>query len=191
MCDNSAAMSQILWLLIDSLGSLFAVACVLRAYGHRVHLNPRNPISQFLTSLTDWLIQPLRKLIAPTRTMDWASLVAALLIALIVSMLFALLVGGARIPNPAEIILRSVIWLARSVIYLVMGLVILQAILSWVNPYAPLAPAVQQLTQPILAPFRKIVPLIGGVDLSPLFLIILLQVLLIVFDPGLISAAFR
>jgi len=123
--------------------------------------------------------------------MDWASLIAALLIALIVSMLFALLVGGARIPNPAEIILRSVIWLARSVIYLVMGLVILQAILSWVNPYAPLAPAVQQLTQPILAPFRKIVPLIGGVDLSPLFLIILLQVLLIVFDPGLISAAFR
>jgi YggT family protein len=72
-----------------------------------------------------------------------------------------------------------------------MGLVILQAILSWVNPYAPLAPAVQQLTQPILAPFRKIVPLIGGVDLSPLFLVILLQVLLIVFDPGLISAAFR
>jgi YggT family protein len=123
--------------------------------------------------------------------MDWASLVAALLIALIVSMLFALLVGGPRIPNPAEIILRSVIWLARSVIYLVMGLVILQAILSWVNPYAPLAPAVQQLTQPILAPFRKIVPLIGGVDLSPLFLVILLQVLLIVFDPGLISAAFR
>jgi YggT family protein len=184
-------MSQILWLLIDSLGSLFAVACVLRAYAHRVHLNPRNPISQFLTSLTDWLIQPLRKLIAPTRTMDWASLVAALLIALIVSMLFALLVGGPRIPNPAEIILRSVIWLARSVIYLAMGLVILQAILSWVNPYAPLAPAVQQLTQPILAPFRKIVPLIGGVDLSPLFLVILLQVLLIVFDPGLISAAFR
>ena len=184
-------MSQILWLLIDSLGSLFAVACVLRAYAHRVHLNPRNPISQFLTSLTDWLIQPLRKLIAPTRTMDWASLVAALLIALIVSMLFALLVGGSRIPNPAEIILRSVIWLARSVIYLAMGLVILQAILSWVNPYAPLAPAVQQLTQPILAPFRKIVPLIGGVDLSPLFLVILLQVLLIVFDPGLISAAFR
>ena len=123
--------------------------------------------------------------------MDWASVVAALLIALIVSMLFALLVGGPRIPNPAEIILRSVIWLARSVIYLVMGLVILQAILSWVNPYAPLAPAVQQLTQPILAPFRKIVPLIGGVDLSPLFLVILLQVLLIVFDPGLISAAFR
>jgi YggT family protein len=184
-------MSQILWLLIDSLGSLFAVACVLRAYGHRVHLNPRNPISQFLTSLTDWLIQPLRKLIAPTRTMDWASLVAALLIALIVSMLFALLVGGPRIPNPAEIILRSVIWLARSVIYLVMGLVILQAILSWVNPFAPLAPAIQQLTQPLLNPIRKVVPLIGGVDLSPLVLVLVLQILLSILDPALLTGMFR
>ena len=50
---QSAAMSRILWLLIETLGSLLAVACVLRAYAHRIHLNPRNPISQFVSALTD------------------------------------------------------------------------------------------------------------------------------------------
>ena len=184
--ENPHAMAQILWLLIETLGSLLAVSCVLRAYGHRLHLNPRNPISQFLSALTDWLVMPLRKLIAPTRTMDWASVLAALLIALLVSLTFSILASGGRIPNPGEVILRSVFWLARSVIYLAIGLVILQAILSWVNPFAPLAPAIAQLTQPLLAPFKKIIPPIGGVDLSPLALIILLQILLMFVDPGFI-----
>jgi YggT family protein len=184
-------MVQVLWLLIETLGSLLAVSCVLRAYAHWLHLNPRNPISQFLSALTDWLVQPLRKLLAPTRTMDWASVVAALVLALCVSVLFSILASGGRVPNPGEVLLRAVFWLARSVIYLAMGLVILQAILSWVNPYAPLAPAISQLTQPLLAPLRKVIPPIGGIDLSSLALIVLLQILLIFIDPGLIGSMLR
>ncbi len=191
MCDNPAEMSQILWLLIESLGSLLAVACVLRAYAHRMHLNPRNPVSLFLAALTDWLVSPLRKLIAPTRTMDWASVLAALIIALLVSLIFFLLAGGSRVPGPGAVALHAVLWLVRSVVYLIMGLVILQAIMSWVNPYAPLAPAIRQLTQPFLDPIRKVVPLIGGVDLSPMVLIIVLQILLIVFDPGFVGSLLR
>jgi YggT family protein len=70
-------------------------------------------------------------------------------------------------------------------------LVIVQAILSWVNPFAPLAPAIQQLTQPLLAPIRKIIPLVGGVDLSPLALILLLQILLRILDPAVLTGLFR
>lgn len=184
-------MVQVLWLLIDTLGSLLAVSCALRAYAHWLHLNPRNPISQFLTALTDWLVKPLRRLITPTRNMDWASVLAALLLAIVVSLLFSILAGAGRVPNPGEVLLRAVFWLARSVIYLAIGLVILQAVLSWVNPYAPMAPAIQQLTQPLLAPFRRVIPTIGGIDLSPLALIIVLQILLMFIDPGLIGSALR
>ena len=185
------AMSQILWLVIETVGSLLAVACVLRAYAHRVHLNPRNPISQFVSALTDWVVLPLRKLIAPGRTMDWASVLAASLLATVTSLLFFVVVGGVTVPNPGSVLLLAAIWLVRWAIWLVIGLVIVQAILSWVNPYAPLAPAIQQLTQPILEPIRRFVPLIGGVDLSPLVLIVLLQILLMVVDPATLPSLLR
>jgi YggT family protein len=184
-------MSRILWLLIETLGSLLAVACVLRAYAHRVHLNPRNPISQFVSALTDWLVTPLRRLIPPSRTMDWASVLAAVLVTTLIAVLFYVIVGGVTVPNPARVIFLAVIWLVRWTVYLMIGLVIVQAILSWVNPYAPLAPAIQQLTQPFLAPIRKVVPLIGGVDLSPLVLILALQVLLMVVDPATLPGLLR
>jgi YggT family protein len=184
-------MSRILWLLIETLGSLLAVACVLRAYAHRVHLNPRNPISQFVSALTDWLVLPLRKLIPPGRTMDWASVLAAVLVATLTALLFFVVLGGVTVPNPGSVLMLAAIWLVRWTVWLVIGLVIIQAILSWVNPYAPLAPAIQQLTQPFLAPIRRVVPLIGGVDLSPLVLIILLQVLLMVVDPATLPGLLR
>jgi YggT family protein len=191
LCDNPAAMSRILWLVVETLGSLLAVACVLRAYGHRVHLNPRNPISQFVSALTDWLVMPLRKLIAPSRTMDWASVLAAMLVAALTAVLFFVVVGGVQVPNPGSVLFLAAMWLVRWTVYLMIGLVIIQAILSWVNPYAPLAPAIQQLTQPFLAPIRKFVPLIGGVDLSPLVLIIVLQVLLMIVDPAILPGLLR
>jgi len=171
-------MRQILWLVIETVGSLLAVACVLRAYAHRVHLNPRNPISQFVSALTDWLVMPLRKAIPPGRGMDWASVVAAALVATLTGLLFYLVLGGISVPNPASVLLWATIALIRWTVWLAIGLVLIQAVLSWVNPYAPLAPAIQQLTAPLLAPFRRFVPLIGGVDLSPLVLILVLQVLL-------------
>ncbi len=173
-------MSRILWLLIETLGSLLAVSCVLRAYAHRVHLNPRNPISQFVHALTDWLVLPLRKLVPAGRTMDWASVIAAFVVAVIVALAFFVLFGRSSVPDPGSVLLAAVFYLLRWSVWLIIGLVILQAILSWVNPYAPLAPAIQQLTQPLLAPIQRIVPSIGGVDLSPLVLIVLLQVLLMI-----------
>ena len=184
-------MSRILWLLIETAGSLLSVACVLRAYAHRVHLNPRNPISQFVAALTDWLVGPLRRLMPPGRTMDWASVVAALLVAALTALAFLTVVGGVSVPNPGAVLFLALVWLIRWTIWLVIGLVIVQAILSWVNPYAPLAPAIQQLTQPFLAPIRRVIPLVGGVDLSPLVLIVLLQVLLMVVDPATLPGLLR
>jgi YggT family protein len=180
---ESAPMTRILWLLIETIGGLLAIACVLRAYAHRIHLNPRNPISQFVSALTDWLVNPLRRLLPASRNMDWASVLAGFLVAMLTALCYFVIVGGITIPNPGSVAFLAVVWLIRWSLYLVIGLVILQAVLSWINPYAPLAPAIQQLTHPILSPVRKVVPLIGNVDLSPLVVIILVQVLLMLIDP--------
>ena len=76
-------------------------------------------------------------------------------------------------------------------IYLAMGLIVVQAILSWVNPHAPMAPAIRQLSEPLLAPFQRRLPAIAGVDLSPLVLFLLLQVLLILIDPAFLAGMLR
>jgi YggT family protein len=184
-------MTRILWLLIETLGGLLAIACVLRAYAHRIHLNPRNPISQFVSALTDWLVNPLRRLVPAGRSMDWASVLAGFLVAMVTATAFFMIVGSVAVPNPGAVLFLAVIWLIRWSLYLVIGLVIVQAVLSWVNPYAPLAPAIQQLTHPILAPVRKVVPLVGNVDLSPLVVIILIQVLLMLIDPASLQNVLR
>lgn len=167
-----------IWLIIKTVGSLLAVACVLRAWAHRQHLSPHNPITVFLVAVTDWIVKPYRKLIAPTRTSDWASVLAGLTIAVVVSVIFTLLVGGAHMPAFGAVVLRAVLWLVEWTLQLLIALLILQAILSWVNPHAPVAPALGQLTDPMLAPVRKAIPLVGGVDLSPMVLILAIYVVL-------------
>lgn len=171
-------MLEALWLLLKTAGSLLATACVLRAYAARVRLSANNPIMQFVIALTDWLVLPIRRILPAGRSIDWASLLAALLIAVVVGAAFVLLFRLGHPPSFGAVVLLAVFWLIEWSLYLLMFLVILQAILSWVNPAAPVAPVVDALTRPFLAPLRRIVPLIGGVDLSPLVLIVLVQVVL-------------
>jgi YggT family protein len=75
--------------------------------------------------------------------------------------------------------------LFRWLLVMLMVMTILQAILSWVNPYAPIAPALEQLTRPFLDPIRRILPLFGGVDLSPLVLLLVVQFLMSLVDRAL------
>ncbi|HEX2761829.1 MAG TPA: YggT family protein, partial [Rhizomicrobium sp.] len=89
--------------------------------------------------------------------------------------------GFEALVTPAVIgtvALAALVETARLFLYLVFGIVILTAIMSWVNPYAPMAPVLNALARPFLAPFQRFIPPIGGVDLSPIALIIVLQLLL-------------
>ena len=161
-------MNPIIWMLIETLGSLFAASCVLRAYAWRVHLNPNNPVSQFVKALTDWLVRPFGRLIKPTRQMDWPSAIAGVLVAILVALLFFVLAG--RTPTPGAVLL--------------LGIIFLMAIISLINPYAPLAPALNQLADPLLSPIRRVLPLVGNFDLSPLVAILVIQVLLAFVHPA-------
>jgi YggT family protein len=96
--------------------------------------------------------------------------------------LIFLLIGAGVADWPwLKVLSLSVVQLLRWALYLVMWMTIIHVILSWVNPYAPVAPALAMLVRPFLAPFQRIVPLIGGVDLSPVLLIVIVNVLLLVF----------
>ena len=181
-------MNPIVWMLIETVASLLAAACVLRAYAWRAHLNPNNPLSQFVAALTDWLVKPLARVIKPTRAMDWPSLAAGTLVALLAAILFYLLSGFT--PEPLRVLVLALIWLIRWSLYLVMGILILMAVISLINPYAPLAPALNQLSAPILAPIRRVLPLVGSFDLSPLVAIIIIQILLMIVSPALLGQIF-
>ena len=174
-----------LWIVIETVGSLLATACLLRALAHRMRLSPHNPVSQFVTAVTDWLVQPLRKLVAPNRNNDWASVIAALLLAVVTALLYVMLAGIGRFPPLGAVLLIAVGWLIKWALHLLIGMIILQAVLSWINPHAPLAPAVNQLTDPFLAPLRKVIPPVGGVDLSPLVLILIVYVALELLQQGI------
>src|SRR5450432_1057430 len=127
-------MSSALWLVIKTIGSLLATACMLRALAHRLHLSPHNPISLFINAITDWLVLPLRKVIAPSRNLDWASLIGAVLLAVIVAVIWTLLFMTGRTPAFGAVVLLALGWLIEWSLQLLIGMLILQAVLSWVNP---------------------------------------------------------
>lgn len=86
-------------------------------------------------------------------------------------------------PAPTFVVaLLALLEVAKIGLYLVLGAVIVSAVFSWVNPYAPLAAVFDTLTRPLLRPFRRFIPPVGGVDLSPLALLLVLQIALFVLD---------
>ena len=184
-------MYQALWLLLETLGSLLATACVLRAYLNWLGLGARNQVGEFVIAITDWMVRPLRGLLPAARkgprSVDWASLVAALLLAIVLAVIYILIFGRGRTPAFGAVLMLALFWLIKWSLWLLTAMVLLLAVLSWVNPHAPIAPTIDALTQPFLAPLRRVVPLIGGVDLSPLVLILLLQLALTLLQSAMPS----
>ncbi len=169
-------------MLVETAAALLGVTLLLRAYMNWLGMPARNPLSQFVLALTDWMVTPLRKVVPPFGRIDSASLVAAYLIAVVQLVLIFLLIGAGVADWPwGKVLLISLTQLLRWGLYLVMWLTIIHVILSWVNPYAPVAPAMSMLVRPFLAPFQRIMPTVGGVDLSPILLILVVNVLLLVF----------
>ncbi len=173
---------QIFTLLLQVAVGLVAGACLLRLYMQyqRVALSARsgNPLGPFIFALTDWLVLPLRRVIAPIGRWDSASLIGAFLLELVEYTLLWLLAGAHGGPGPIPIL--ALFGLVRLVLSGASGLVIVYAVLSWVQTGSPMVAVVERLVAPLLKPIRKVVPLAGGVDLSPLVLLVLLQVAAIV-----------
>lgn len=165
--------------LLDICFTLFGAALFLRAWMHAVRLPPFNPLAHGVYQASNWLILPLRRLIPATGKVDWTSLAALWLTALVYLLLAWLVSVGALIPPAllpavaASALLMAVKWALNLVVWMTLA----QAVLSWVNPLSPLMPILQTLTRPLLDPIRHILPRMS-VDFSPLLLLVIAQVLL-------------
>jgi YggT family protein len=177
---------QSLIFLLESLGQLWILAVLLRFFAQTMRAPFRaragNPLADFIMALTDWAIAPARRVFPSVFRLDTASIAVAWVACALLSLCVLLLGGKVLLASPTfwpGLLAFSFVELIRLSLYLFIGLMIVQAILSWVSPYHPLQPFFNTMTRPILKPVQRMIPLIGGVDLSPLLVILLLQVLLI------------
>ncbi len=173
---------QAVTFLLDAVASFFCTLFLLRFMMQAMRVSFAGQIGDFIVKLTNWAVKPLRSFIPGLGGYDWASLIAALGMQLALSGILLGLAGPAITADGGTIALM-VVWFAvravlRLAVYILIGALILQAVLSWINPYSPLAAPAYQLTRPILEPIRRILPTISGIDLSPLVAILLLQVVL-------------
>jgi YggT family protein len=163
---------RILLFLINTAATLLGGVLLLRFWMQAVRVRPPASVAQFTFTLSDWLVRPLRRLVPGMGGYDWASLIGALLVvALATSAYFLFGFTGEMVA--VKILYRFLTW----IIYGFMALLIVEAVFSWVNPHAPLAPFVRALNDPLLRPLRRMIPLVGGLDLSMLVAVVVLQIL--------------
>ncbi len=176
-------MQDILIFLFQTLLDLYILTFVLRILLQAVRADFRNPISQFVVKVTDPLVLPIRRFVPPIGPVDTATLLIALALqALLTGVLLS--VACTTGPNPLQLVGLSVIRLARLTLNIYFFLIIAQVIISWVaaGQYNPMFALLSQVVEPALRPIRRLIPPIAGVDLSPLFAIIAIQVFLLLLS---------
>lgn len=166
-------MLTILKLIVDTVATILGAVLLLRFWMQAIRVRPPAQLAQFIFTLSDWLVRPMRRIVPGVGGYDWASLLGAfIVVGLATSVLFIAGFDGQTVFLLA--VHRFLTW----IIYGFIGLLIIEAILSWVNPHAPTAPFIRALNEPLLRPLRRVVPLVGGLDLSLLVAILLLQIVL-------------
>ncbi len=176
-------LQQIASFLVDAVAGFFVYLLLARFLFQWLRVPFRNVLGEFIIAATGWMVVPARRVIPSLAGFDLASLLLAwLLQGLALVVIYT--IGGwdfGSAPGIAAGILAglALLDLIRYVIYIFVFSLIVQAVMSWVNPHSPVGPLFDALTRPFLRPIRRVVPPLANVDLSPLVLIVLLQVLLI------------
>lgn len=174
--------NESLQFLLKAVIDLFVLAALVRFFLQYFRAPFRNPLSEFVVALTDFAVKPLRRIIPGWQGLDLASLVLAIGMEILL-VLILLGLNGAPIWTAGPhivpvVVLLAIINLLKYCIYLIIAAVFIQAILSWVNPYSPISSVLESITRPFMRPLRKLVPMVGRVDLSPLVLFLICQLIL-------------
>jgi YggT family protein len=163
--------------VLQTLGSLYLLIVLLRFILQLVRADFYNPLSQFAVKATKPLLNPLRKVIPGFGGLDLASLVLALLVQLLLMILTLLLLGAFDVALLPQLLIWAVIGVTALFVKIFFFALIASVILSWVAPgsHNPGAQLVNQLCEPLLMPIRRILPNLGGLDISPIFAFIALN----------------
>jgi YggT family protein len=171
----------IVHLLLNTAAALLGGAQLLRVYLSWLRIAGHNPLYQFSWALTEWLVRPFRTLLPGQARVDWPCVVAALITALAFVVLMRL-IGIGTASDWALVVPQALGLIVHWALYMLTVLVFIYVLLSLVNPHAPLAPTFDLLTRPLLAPFRRTLPPVGGFDLSPIAFLLVVQILLLILD---------
>ncbi len=187
----AGALIFLLDTLLGLLTLAFLLRCLLQLTGAPFH----NPFSQAIIALTNFAVRPVRRFVPAIGWLDTASLLLALLTQFVLQLAilwlrdFPILVAGPQV-IPALLGLAC-LGVVKLTLYLVLYTVIIQAILSWINPHTPIGPVLDSLTRPVMRPLRRLIPTASGIDLSPLVVFIVIQLILMTLVAPLESALLR
>ncbi len=165
--------------LVQTLFGLYILAVMLRFLLQWVRADFYNPVSQFLVKVTNPLLKPLRRVVPGFWGMDLAAVLLMVLLQMLELFLVGVMVGQSF--RPLGILVMSIGELLSLAVYVFLFAILIQVVLSWIQPvsYNPVLGLVNRLAEPLLAPARRLIPPISGLDLSPLAVLILLQLTLI------------
>jgi YggT family protein len=181
-------LTNALAFLLNTLLGLMSLTFLLRFYLQATNAPFRNPLSQAVVTITDFAVIPVRRIVPSILKLDTSTLLLAFLTQLSLQFSLRFLEGFPFALAGNSIWLGLISFSALNVANLSMDLflyaIVAQALLSWVNPYTPIAPALDALTRPILNPIRQIIPSPNGLDLSPLVAVLSAQLIqMLLFAP--------
>jgi YggT family protein len=179
--------AQIGVFLVDAVVSFFVFMLLARFHFQWLRVPFRNPAGEFVLATTSWLVVPVRRFVPGLAGLDLATLLLAWLLQALGLWAQAAILGAE--PAAVTVAAIALVDLLRYSLYILVFAIIVQAVLSWVNPYTPMAPAFDTLTRPFLRPLRRFIPPMGSVDLTPLVLLVILYVALIVVNHLRMAAA--
>ena len=185
-------ISQAAIFLVQLFFDIFILAFLLRYLLTKLRVNSYNPLSEVIMKVTNPVLKPLRRMIPGYYGVDWSSIVALLLIQSLEIIITQLIIRGDVIAINALFIL-TMANLLKMILYIYMFTIIIQVIISWINPsaYNPIVTIMSQLTDPILRPVRRIASFGGGLDFSPLIVLVIIQLLMILIISPLMEIGFR
>jgi YggT family protein len=175
-------LNQALAFTVGALFDIFILAALVRFWMQVFKAPYRNPVAQLAMALTDFAVKPLRRFVPGLFGLDFASFLFAWAAEFVLQAILLTILGASFVSHPemlTVVLFLALVQLLRLTVYIVMGAVFVQALLSWVNPYHPVAPFFDAFTRPFLKPFRKAVPLVGGVDITPILVLIAAQLVLL------------
>ncbi len=169
-------MPQALYFIIKTIAQLYLLVLLLRLWLPLLRADFRNPLAQGILRITSPLVVPLRRLLPSIGRLDTSTVLVAYALQYLTTLVLVA-IGGRVEPTTADILITTIIELAILSLNLFFFVILIKIILSWVAPntHNPATALLSTMSEPILRPFRRVIPPMGALDVSPIFAIIMLQ----------------